>query len=108
VVCAWSSTARPENLAEHRKRDPFPRFLQQLLDLRFQLDGLKQIEQKAIARVKADFEKAHAPPRIPTPEDLTTHMFAPTPITEEKGERAPFGPRTHGDGGLAPSSPSAS
>ena len=77
-----------ENLAEHRKRDPFPRFLQQLLDLRFQLDGLKQIEQKAIARVKEDFEKARAA-EDPTPEDLTTHLFAPTPITDEKGERAP-------------------
>ena len=78
----------PENLAEHRKRDPFPRFLQQLLDQRIQLDGLKQLEQKAIARVKADFEKACAA-ADPTPEDLTTHMFAPTPVTEEKGEREP-------------------
>ncbi|MEO8589084.1 MAG: thiamine pyrophosphate-dependent enzyme [Flavobacteriales bacterium] len=78
----------PENLAEHRKRDPFPRFLQQLLDQRIQLEGLKQLEQKAIARVRADFEKALAAVD-PTPEDLTTHMFAPTPVTEEKGERAP-------------------
>ncbi len=78
----------PDNLAEHRKRDPFPRFLQQLLDLRFQLEGLKQIEQKAIARVKEDFEKARAA-GDPTPEDLTTHLFAPTPVTEERGERAP-------------------
>lgn len=78
----------PENLAEHRKRDPFPRFLQQLLDLRFQLDGLRQIEQKASAKVKADLEKARAADD-PTPEDLTAHLFAPTPVTEEKGERAP-------------------
>jgi 2-oxoisovalerate dehydrogenase E1 component len=77
-----------ENLAEHRKRDPFPRFLQQCLDNRLQLDGLKQIEQKAIARVKADFERARAA-EDPTPSDLTTHMFAPTPVTEERGERAP-------------------
>jgi 2-oxoisovalerate dehydrogenase E1 component len=77
-----------EDLAEHRKRDPFPRFLQQLLDQRIQLDGLKHLEQKAIARVKADFDRACAADD-PTPEDLTTHMFAPTPITEEKGERSP-------------------
>jgi 2-oxoisovalerate dehydrogenase E1 component len=77
-----------EDLAEHRKRDPFPRFLQQCLDNRLQLDGLKQIEQKAIARVKADFERARAA-EDPTPADLTTHMFAPTPVTEEKGDRAP-------------------
>ncbi|MBL7964945.1 MAG: tungsten formylmethanofuran dehydrogenase [Flavobacteriales bacterium] len=78
----------PENLAEHRKRDPFPRFFQQCLDNRLQFDGLKQIEQKAIARVKADFERARAA-EDPTAEDLVTHMFAPTPVTEEKGERAP-------------------
>lgn len=77
-----------ENLAEHRKRDPFPRFMQQLLDMRFQLEGLKKLEQEAIERVRLDFERAKAAPD-PTPEDLTTHIFAPTPITEEKGERAP-------------------
>ncbi|MBP6390205.1 MAG: tungsten formylmethanofuran dehydrogenase [Flavobacteriales bacterium] len=77
-----------EDLAEHRRRDPHPRFLQQLLDLRLQLDGLKQLEQKAIARVKADFERACAA-ADPTPDDLHTHMFAPTPVTEEKGERTP-------------------
>ncbi len=77
-----------EDLAEHRKRDPFPRFMQQLLDHRIQLDGLKKLEQQAIARVKADFERARNADD-PRPEDLTTHMFAPTPITEEKGERAP-------------------
>ncbi|MBK8611954.1 MAG: tungsten formylmethanofuran dehydrogenase [Flavobacteriales bacterium] len=77
-----------ENLAEHRKRDPFPRFMQQLLDQRFQLDGLKKLEQEAIARVKADFELARNA-EDPRPEDLYTHMFAPTPVTEENGERAP-------------------
>jgi 2-oxoisovalerate dehydrogenase E1 component len=77
-----------ENLAEHGKRDPFPRFMQQLLDMRLQLDGLKKLEQQAIERVKTDFERARSA-EDPRPEDLTTHMFAPTPITEEKGERAP-------------------
>ena len=77
-----------EDLAEHRKRDPFPRFLQQLLDQRIQLEGLRKLEQEAITRVKADFERARSADD-PTPEDLTTHVFAPTPITEEKGDRAP-------------------
>jgi len=77
-----------EDLAEHRKRDPFPRFMQYLLDQRIQLEGLKKLEQQAIARVKGDFERAKEA-EDPRPEDLTTHVFAPTPITEEKGERAP-------------------
>ncbi len=77
-----------KDLAEHRKRDPHPRFLQQLLDSRIQLDGLKKLEQEAIARVKADFDRACAA-ADPTPDDLTTNMFAPTPVTEEQGDRAP-------------------
>ncbi len=77
-----------ENLAEHRKRDPQPRFFQQLLELGIQHQGLKELERKAIALVKADFEEARQA-EDPRPEDLYTHAFAPTPITEEKGERAP-------------------
>lgn len=77
-----------ENLAEHRKRDPQPRFFQQLLDLGIQRQGLKELEKKAIERVKADFEEARAA-EDPRPEDLYTHKFAPTPVTEETGERAP-------------------
>lgn len=77
-----------QDLAEHRRRDPFPRFFQQCVDNRLQPEGLKQAEQKAIARVKADFDRARAA-EDPTPEDLFTHMFAPTPITAEQGERAP-------------------
>jgi len=38
--------------------------------------------------VKADFEKALLA-EDPSPSDLFTHDFAPTPITEETGERAP-------------------
>jgi len=77
-----------KDLAEHRKRDPHPRFLQQLLDHRLQLDGLRKLEQQAIATVKADFELARNS-EDPRPEDVTTHDFAPTPVTEEKGEREP-------------------
>ncbi|HMN04191.1 MAG TPA: thiamine pyrophosphate-dependent enzyme [Flavobacteriales bacterium] len=77
-----------ENLAEHRKRDPQPRFFGQLLEMGIQRDGLKELERKAIERVKADFEEARQA-EDPRPEDLYTHKFAPTPVTEEKGTRAP-------------------
>jgi 2-oxoisovalerate dehydrogenase E1 component len=56
--------------------------------MRLQLDGLRKLEQEAIARVKADFEEARNA-EDPRPEDLYTHMFAPTPVTVEKGEREP-------------------
>jgi 2-oxoisovalerate dehydrogenase E1 component len=79
-----------KDLAEHRKRDPQPRFFQQLLDFGIQLQGLKELEKRAIATVNADYELAKAA-EDPRPEDLFTHMFAPTPVTEETGERAPKG-----------------
>lgn len=77
-----------KDLAKHRERDPWPRFRQQLLDLRIKPAELDRIEAEADARVRADFDRARAADD-PTPEDLVTHDFAPTPITEEKGERAP-------------------
>ncbi|MCW5898806.1 MAG: tungsten formylmethanofuran dehydrogenase [Flavobacteriales bacterium] len=77
-----------EDLAKHRERDPWPRFRQQLLDLRIKPAELDRIEAEAHARAHADFERARAADD-PTSADLFTHDFAPTPITEEKGERAP-------------------
>ncbi len=77
-----------ENLAEHRKRDPLPRFFQHLLDRGIQRQGLKELERRANERVRADFEEAKQA-GDPRPEDLFTHVFAPTPVTQEQGERAP-------------------
>ncbi len=77
-----------KDLAEHRKRDPLPRFYQQLLDARIQAEGLKELERRAIATVKTDFELARNA-EDPHPEDVLLHDFAPTPVTEERGEREP-------------------
>ncbi len=76
------------DLAEHRKRDPYPRFFQQLLERGIKQEGLKELERKAIATVRSDFELARNA-EDPRPEDLLTHDFAPTAIIEEKGEREP-------------------
>jgi 2-oxoisovalerate dehydrogenase E1 component len=79
-----------DDLDEQRKRDPFPLFKQQLKDLGIGLADIINIETKAKEKVAADYKKALAQ-EDPTPEDLHTHVFAPTPITEEKGEREPKG-----------------
>ncbi|RYF38105.1 MAG: DUF2034 domain-containing protein, partial [Cytophagaceae bacterium] len=50
--------------------------------------GRPKIEKDALAKVKADYDKA-LKAEDPRPEDLFTHDFVPTPITEEKGERNP-------------------
>jgi len=46
------------------------------------------MELKAWASINADYDAALAE-EDPSPEDLFTHDFAPTPITEERGVRAP-------------------
>ncbi len=79
-----------ENLAEHAKRDPFPVLRKQLLDADVSEAELLTIESEAKDFVAAEYEKALGF-EDPKPEDLFTHVFAPTPITEEKGERAPAG-----------------
>lgn len=51
-------------------------------------DRLKQIEKDTEIQVREDFEKALAA-EDPKPKDATKHIFAPTPVTEEKGVRNP-------------------
>ena len=77
-----------KDLAEHRKRDPHPKFFSQLTAQGLPVLALRERDKKAAATVKSDFELARNA-EDPKPEELTTHVFAPTPITEEKGERAP-------------------
>lgn len=78
------------DLEEHRSRDPYPILKQQLLDLGVKASEIEAIEAKVLDLVKADFELAKNAPD-PTVEDLYTHDFAPTPITEERGQRAAEG-----------------
>jgi 2-oxoisovalerate dehydrogenase E1 component len=48
------------------------------------------LEEKAIKHVAVDYEKARQA-KNPTPSDLYTHAFAPTPVTKEVGVRQPRG-----------------
>jgi 2-oxoisovalerate dehydrogenase E1 component len=77
-----------DDLEEANSRDPFPVLKQQLLEAGFTSDDIQKIDDSAVAKVKADYDKALLA-EDPRPEDLFTHDFAPTPITEEKGERNP-------------------
>ena len=79
-----------DDLEEARSRDPYPVLKQQLLDNGFSKKEIEEIEKAAITKVKEDFEKA-LKAEDPKPEDLFTHDFAPTPITEESGTREPEG-----------------
>lgn len=77
-----------DDLEEAQSRDPFPVLIQQLLDAGFTQQQIDHQLAKASAVVKNDFDKAQQA-EDPKPEDLFTHDFAPTPITEEVGERNP-------------------
>jgi 2-oxoisovalerate dehydrogenase E1 component len=79
-----------DDLAESEKRDPLPRLRNQLIVSGIDSDELKLIELNAKIIVENDYQKAILE-EDPLPEDLFLHEFAPTPITEEKGERSPIG-----------------
>jgi 2-oxoisovalerate dehydrogenase E1 component len=79
-----------DDLEEAATRDPYPVLWQQCLEAGHKDSELKQWEGEAIQFVEAQYKSALSMPN-PQPEDLFNHQFAPTPITEEKGERAPKG-----------------
>ncbi len=79
-----------DDLEEHQSRDPYPLLKQALQDNGYSTAAIEKIEQEAIALVASDFQQA-LQAEDPRPEDLLTHDFAPTPITEERGERSPKG-----------------
>jgi 2-oxoisovalerate dehydrogenase E1 component len=79
-----------DDLEEAATRDPWPRFRDDLMERGFTEADLKAIETEAESLVQADYEAALQAPD-PEPEDLFKHDFAPTPITEEQGTRAPKG-----------------
>jgi 2-oxoisovalerate dehydrogenase E1 component len=78
-----------ENLERDMARDPFPKFKNFLLDNKILTESeVVLIEIHAQNLVKEDFGKAQQEEE-PSAEDLLTNIFAPTSITEEKGERNP-------------------
>ncbi len=79
-----------EDLEEQRLRDPYPLFRKQLLDIGITEGELKEIESLSELKIEREYKKALAAEE-PKPEDIFNFTFAPTPITEEKGERSPKG-----------------
>ena len=77
-----------DDLEEAKTKDPFPILKKELLSAGILEEELLKIDSEVIELVQKDYEKA-LQEEDPKPEDLTTHIFAPTPITEEKGNRTP-------------------
>lgn len=78
-----------EDLARHAELDPFIKLRKNITE-DFGEDYLKEIETEVEAEIKRCFEQAVASPE-PDPAAVADHVFVPTPITEEKGDRSPAG-----------------
>ncbi len=79
-----------EDLGKHTETDPFPRLKKLLVELGEEEAALDKKIEEAKEYITKEFDKAVAAPD-PHPSTLLDHEFAPTPITEEKGEREPEG-----------------
>jgi 2-oxoisovalerate dehydrogenase E1 component len=77
-----------DDLEEHMTRDPYPKLRQVLSDFGISDKKRESIEKQALKSVNKAYKKA-LKAQDPLPEDLFTHDFAPTPVTEEKGNRSP-------------------
>ena len=78
-----------EDLEKHGADDPIPK-MRELVLKSFPEEEILRIENEAITSVKEQFEKAVAAAE-PGIAKVSEHVFAPTLVTEEKGERSPAG-----------------
>lgn len=81
-----------ENLTLHRGKDPGVILKQQLLDAGVDSATLETIESDTFQQIGAAFEQA-VQAADPDPATVADHVFAPTPVTEERGTRTPEGQR---------------
>lgn len=79
-----------DDLEEARQRDPYDKLKETLLNHGFSSEEIEAMENQARLQVSVDFQKARNS-EDPIPEDLYTHVFAPTPVTNESGTRVPEG-----------------
>lgn len=78
------------DLQEHLKDDPRPRLRDRLRQQGVTEEELVRIEKNAATTIAGDFALALAAPD-PAPDTVTENIFAPSPVTIEKGERRPAG-----------------
>lgn len=79
-----------DDLDEHAKRDPYPKLQKALVDFGVKSNELRQTTEKIRKMIDQAFEEAVNADE-PDTEDVGAFVFAPTPITEERGQREPEG-----------------
>lgn len=79
-----------EDLNKDLKNDPGPKLRLRLLDIGIGEQELVQIELDISLEIAQQFKEARTAPE-PDPASIENHVFAPTPVHEEKGQRIPLG-----------------
>ncbi len=79
-----------DDLEEAATRDPYPKLKDLMRSKGIGEADFINIEAEVRKLVDAQYEQA-LNAEDPTPESITDFIFAPTPVTEEKGEREPKG-----------------
>jgi 2-oxoisovalerate dehydrogenase E1 component len=85
----WYRT--PEDLAKHALDDPGPKLRKLLLEQQwFTTEELDKIEEDERVYAQSEFDLAVAADE-PDPTRVADHVYVPTPVTEETGDRCPAG-----------------
>jgi 2-oxoisovalerate dehydrogenase E1 component len=79
-----------QDLEKHALNDPAPKLRQRLLSIGVDEQQLINIENETKEEVGRQFQQAVQSPE-PDPATVMDHVFVPTPVTEEKGQRTPPG-----------------
>lgn len=79
-----------DDLDEHALTDPCTRLEKKLIDRGVSTDQLSSIKDQSFKSVEAHFTEAVAAAE-PVAESIHDFVFAPTTVTEERGDRAPAG-----------------
>jgi 2-oxoisovalerate dehydrogenase E1 component len=80
-----------EDLDKHGENDPAPKLKKVLMTAcKIAEAELDKIEEEQRVFIQAEFDAAVASPD-PDPSTVSAHVYVPTPVTEEKGNRSPDG-----------------
>lgn len=75
-----------EDWQKHQTHDPFLKLRKRLVAILGSDQEVLTMEQDAIAFIEKEFDRATAAPE-PDPSSVSDHVYAPTPLLEEKGKR---------------------
>jgi len=77
-----------DDLEEDKKMDPYPFLVEEMLKMGMTKQKIDKLEKDIRQEVDASFQEALSMEE-PTSESITNHVFTPTKITSESGDRAP-------------------